>query len=131
MKIQFAGFGLLILSSAAMASDSCGTSAVTLLADGQVKPVAAMFGTSSAEANLNGLLQAVGKVSEVEVVNGPWVKSHKRLSVKAAGLALAYSYSGIWVHARSDKLGAVQFHVEVLDPATCKLAAIHVDYEPR
>jgi hypothetical protein len=132
LKIKLVGISLLMLSSAAMADgSSCGKSAVQLLADGQVKEVAAMFGQSPVEADLNGLLQVLGKISEIEVVNGPWFKSHKRLSVKAAGLALAYSYSGVWVNARSDKLGPVQLHIAVIDSATCKLAAIHVDYEPK
>lgn len=120
-----------MLSSAAMASGSCGKSAVQLLADGQVKEVAALFGQDRVATELKELRRVLGKISEVEVVNGPWFKSHKRLSVKAAGLALAYSYGGVWVNARSDKLGPVQFHVEVIDSATCKLTAIHADYEPK
>jgi len=119
---------IVIGSSAAVAEESCGMHAVNLLVGGKTQELAAMFATPSDVAEpLQHLAESLGKVTDIEEVPMARIAPSTRISIQPKDLPSTYKYLGYWVNARSETLGALQFHMARAPESTCSLLALHVD----
>ena len=126
-NVLWAAF-IVIGSSAAVAEESCGMHAVNLLAGGKTQELAAMFATPSDVAEpLQHLAESLGKVTDIEETSAARFAQFKRISIQSKDLPSAYKYLGYWVNARSETLGALQFHIARAPESTCSLLALHMD----
>lgn len=112
------------LPLAAVATESCGEKAAHLLLEKQIEPLSAMFTDQpNLQPALKEMIEKVGALSDVQEVSGPRFKQHRRMAVgRASG-----DYLGYWINAKSEKLGAVQFHVAQLPGSACTVLAIQLD----
>lgn len=115
-------------SSAAVAEESCGMHAVSLLAGGKTKELAALFSNQPEFVEpLQHMVESLGKVTSIQEVATARFAQHKRISIQSKDLPPSYKSRGYWINARSETLGALQFHVVRAPESTCRLLALHMD----
>lgn len=101
---------------------------VSLLAGGKTKELAALFSNQSEVAEpLQRLVESLGKVTNIQEVATARFAQHKRISIKSKDLPPSYKSQGYWINARSETLGALQFHIARAPESTCRLLALHMD----
>jgi hypothetical protein len=120
---------IVVGSSAVMAAEeSCGMRAVNLLVGGKTQELAGLFANQSELVKpLQRMAEGLGRVTNLQEESKPLAVGHKRFSIRSKDLPTEYQYTGYWISARSEMLGAIQFHVEQLAQSPCKLLAINLD----
>ncbi|MFZ3085013.1 hypothetical protein [Rhodoferax ferrireducens] len=130
MHIRYALWPVLLVAAAsgAAAEESCGMRAVGLLADGKTKELAALFANQSEVVEpLQRMVESLGKVTSVQEESTARFAQHKRISIQSKDLPPSYKYQGYWINARSETLGALQFHIARAPESACGLLALHMD----
>ncbi|MFZ6748860.1 hypothetical protein [Undibacterium sp. Ren11W] len=126
----FSSILVLILAFDAQANESCGLQAARLLAAGKTTELAAWFAQPSELAlPLQGQLENLGQLSELQEVASARFAQHQRVSIGATDLPASYHYQGYWINAVSSTAGPLQFHIASVGQASCKLLALHIDTE--
>ena len=116
-------------SSAAVAEESCGIHAVSLLAGGKTKELAALFSQQSDVVEpLLQMVESLGKVTNIQEVATARFAQYKRISIQSKDLPPSYKYQGYWINASSETLGALQFHIARAPESNCRLLALHMDF---
>jgi hypothetical protein len=102
--------------------------AVSLLADGKTEELAALFANQSEVVEpLQRMVEMLGKVASVQEASTARFVLHKRISIQSKDLPPSYKYQGYWINARSETLGALQFHIARAPESACRLLALHMD----
>jgi hypothetical protein len=115
-------------SSAAVAEESCGMHAVSLLAGGKTKELAALFANQSEVVEpLQRMADSLGSVTNLQEVPTARFAQHKRISIQSQDLPPSYKYQGYWINASSETLGALQFHIARAPESACRLLALQLD----
>lgn len=130
MSIRYALWPILlaVAASGVAAEESCGVRAVSLLSAGKTGELAALFANQAQVAEpLQRMAERLGKVSRVEEVSMARFAEHQRVSIQSKDLPSSYQYQGHWINARSETLGAVQFHITRVPESACSLLALHMD----
>lgn len=131
----FAAATLLVASMSVQAADSCEIQVVKLLAAGNAAKLAEMFSAKTElEPKLKQMIAQLGALSEIQQTDKARFTHHSRVSIGKS----AEKYSGAWVNAQSQKLGAVQFHLEMpfssalpssgQSSSACQLLALNLDF---
>jgi hypothetical protein len=115
-------------SSAAVAEESCGMHAVSLLAGGKTEELASLFSNQSEVVEpLQRMVESLGKVTSIQEVATARFAQFKRISIQTKDLPTSYKSQVYWINARSETLGVLQFHIDRAPESTCKLLALHMD----
>jgi hypothetical protein len=129
MLIRYALWAIILVAgtSAAVAEESCGMHAVRLLAGGQTKELAALFATPSELVEpLQRMADRLGRVTNLQEVPTARFAQHQRISIESKDFRPS-NYQGYWINARSEALGALQFHIARAPESACQLLAIQLD----
>jgi hypothetical protein len=133
MHIRYALWPIFLVAAAsgAAAEESCGMHAVSLLAEGKTEELAALFTIQSEVVEpLQRTVESLGKITNIKAASTARFARHKRISIQSKDLPPSYKYQGYWINARSERLGALQFHIARAPESACRLLALHMDTAP-
>lgn len=117
--------------AASQAEPHCALDTVELMARGELAAVAARFRggeTPALRHELQAMLQAVGRFTELAPQSAPAFSASGRLSARASGVSNPHSFRAAWVGARSPLQGRVQWQVALEPDSRCVLLALHLHW---
>lgn len=128
IRNAFCAAFIVAATSVAVAEESCGLHAVNLLVGGKTQELAALFvNPSDVTEPLQRLIESIGKVTNVEEASTGRFAQFERISIQSKDLPSSYQSLDYRVNVRSEKLGALQFHIARAPESTCRLLALHMD----
>lgn len=113
------------------AATDCALATLDLINRNQISTLAARFegGETPALRNeLQVMVQAAGRLTELKPQSGPAFSKSVRLSANASEVSNRSVYLSAWIGAQSSTRGGVQWQLALKPDGDCVLLALHLEW---